>query len=482
MREMHVAKKLYAARLSSQTCGESPMKGQTSHVRQFLVFWLFILSAVSYLDRVNISIAGGALADAYRLTDVQLGKVFSAMLVGYAIFQTVAGRLADRYGARRVLTAGVIWWGVFTALTGLVPANIAGALLLFVVVRFLLGAGEAVIYPSANQFIARWIPVRERGIANGWIFAGVGAGAGLTPPLVTYIMIHYGWRSSFLVCSVVGLAVGAVWFFAARDTPEQHPRISPAELDAIESGLTLSSLPSALSATKADSSAAPALVPWKRVFRSKEIIAVTVSYFCYGYVAWIFFSWFYRYLAKVRGLDLRTSAFYSMLPFLAMLVACLVGGVINDQLTKWKGPRLGRCILAAVAIALAGVFIALGSQVKSARLASVVLAGGAGALYLSQSSFWSLTADVAGPSSGSVSGFMNTGNQIGAAITASLTPWIAVRYGWTSSFLVAAALCFVGAVCWLAVNPTKSLVVAPSGPALNPAGDLSEPVSRPIVK
>src|SRR5208283_2945207 len=99
----------------------------TSHVRWFLVFCLFILSAVSYLDRVNISIAGGSIAEAYHLSDVQLGKVVSAMLVGYALFQTVGGRLADRYGPRRVLTGGVVWWGVFTALTALVPANIAGA-------------------------------------------------------------------------------------------------------------------------------------------------------------------------------------------------------------------------------------------------------------------------------------------------------------------------------------------------------------------
>ena len=139
-----------------------------------------------------------------------------------------------------------------------------------------------------------------------------------------------------------------------------------------------------------------------------------LSYFCYGYVAWIFFSWFYRYLAKVRGLDLKASAFYTMLPFLAMLVCCLLGGAINDRLTKWQGPRVGRCGLAAFAIAVAGIFIAFGSQVQSARLASVVLAGGAGALYLSQSSFWSVTADIAGASSGSVSGFMNMGNQIGS--------------------------------------------------------------------
>jgi len=421
---------------------------KTSHVRWFLVFWLFILSAVSYLDRVNISIAGGSIAEAYHLSDVQLGKVFSAMLVGYALFQTVGGRLADRFGPRRVLAAGVIWWGIFTALTALVPANIAGALLLFMGVRFLLGAGEAVIYPSANQFIARWIPTTERGIANGWIFAGVGAGAGLTPLLITYIMVHYGWRSSFWVCSIIGFAAGAVWFVSARDNPAEHSSVSASELTLIRSGLAQPSLTNP-----------KALVSWGRVVQSKEVRAVTLSYFCYGYVAWIFFSWFYRYLANVRGLDLKASAFYTMLPFLAMLVCCLLGGAINDRLTKWQGPRVGRCGLAAFAIAVAGIFIAFGSQVQSARLASVVLAGGAGALYLSQSSFWSVTADIAGASSGSVSGFMNMGNQVGAALTASLTPWIASRFGWTTSFLGAAALCLVGAASWLVVDPSRQLTI-----------------------
>jgi ACS family glucarate transporter-like MFS transporter len=425
---------------------------RTSHVRWFLVFWLFILSAVSYLDRVNISIAGGSIADAYHLNDVQLGKVFSAMLVGYALFQTVGGRLADRFGPRRVLAGGVAWWGIFTALTAMVPTNIAGALFIFVAIRFLLGAGEAVIYPSANQFIARWLPITARGIANGWIFAGVGAGAGLTPLLITHIMLRYGWRSSFWVCSLIGFAAGAVWFLNARDTPTEHKSVSASELMLIRSGLV--QVEPQNGQTKD-----VALISWRRVVQSKEVWAVTLSYFCYGYVAWIFFSWFYRYLAKVRGLDLKASAFYTMLPFVAMLVCCLAGGAINDQLTKWLGPRVGRCGFAAVAIAVAGIFIAFGSQVQSARLASVVLAGGAGALYLSQSSFWSVTADIAGVSSGSVSGFMNMGNQIGAALTASLTPWIAARFGWTTSFLVASVLCLVGALSWLAVDPSRLLTV-----------------------
>lgn len=426
-----------------------------TRVRWYLILWLFVLSAVSYLDRVNISIAGGSIVDAYHLTDVQLGKVFSALVVGYALFQTVGGHLADRFGARRVLAAGVLWWGIFTALTALVPANISGALAIFIGVRFLLGAGEAVIFPAANQFIARWIPVRERGIANGWIFAGVGAGAGMSPPLITYFMIHYGWRSSFWVCAIIGILAGTVWYLAARDDPAEHPRVSSEELATIQSGLTVSD-----AAGKSVSEASKVLVPWNRVVRSREVWAVTVSYFCYGYVAWIYFSWFYRYLAKVRGLDLKTSAVYSMLPFLAMMVFCLVGGMVNDRLTKWRGARVGRCMLAAVSMVVAGVFIAFGAQVDGVRLASVVLAGGAGALYFSQSSFWSVTADIAGGSAGSVSGFMNMGGQIGGALTGSLTPWIAARCGWTASFLVAAALCIFGGLSWLAVDPLKTLTAA----------------------
>jgi len=422
------------------------MTGSSSHVRWFLIFWLFILSVVAFLDRVNISIAGSSLAAAYHLSNVQLGWIFSAFLAGYALFQTPGGRLADRLGPRRVLAGGVIWWGIFTALTAAVPSGIRGALILFVSVRFLLGVGEAVVYPASNQFVARWIPTQERGIANGWIFAGVGAGAGLSPPLITYVMLHYGWRSSFYLCAAIGLVAGFVWFIVARDTPEEHSLVSASEMAFIRSGLSAENLGQKRK-----------LVPWATVLKSREVLAITISYFSFGYVAWIFFSWFYIYLAQVRGLNLKASAFYAMLPFLAMAACCPLGGTISDRLTRSHGPRIGRCYLAAVVLAAAAIFLVLGAKVDSARLASVVLAGGAGALYLAQSSFWSVTADIAGSSSGSVSGFMNMGAQIGGAVTASLTPAIASRFGWTASFLVAAALCLLGAAAWIFVDPKQTL-------------------------
>ncbi|MFZ0411928.1 MAG: MFS transporter [Candidatus Acidiferrales bacterium] len=426
---------------------------RSSDVRWLLIFWLFVLSCVAFLDRVNMSIAGSSIADSYHLTNVQLGWVFSAFLAGYALFQTVGGWLADRLGPRRVLAVGVIWWGIFTALTALVPPAITGALLIFVAIRFSLGAGEAVIYPASNQFVARWIPVNERGIANGWIFAGVGVGAGVAPPLVTRLMVHHGWRVSFWVCAAIGVAAGAVWFAIARDTPQQHPWVSACEREKISVGLTLG----APGGEAIEASTVRARIPWGKILTSREVWAVTVSYFCFGYVAWIFFSWFYIYLAKVRGLNLKTSALYAMLPFIAMAVCCIIGGQVNDWLTKRRGERLGRCGLAAFSIALTAVFLIVGARASSAQVASLVLAGGAGALYLAQSSFWSVTADIGGKSSGSVSGFMNMGAQAGGWLTAWLTPVIALHYGWPASFFAAAALCVVGAVAWLLVDPTQRL-------------------------
>ena len=163
------------------------------------------------------------------------------------------------------------------------------------------------------------------------------------------------------------------------------------------------------------------------------------------------------YLNKVRGLDLKASAIFGMLPFLAMATFSPLGGYISDRLTKRYGKRAGRCGISVVSMAVAAGFIVFAMQAQDARVASIVLAGGAGALYLSTSSFWSVTADIAGRSAGSVSGVMNMGNQLGGTVTASLTPVLAKVFGWPSSFLVAAALCVAGSLAWLLVDPERVL-------------------------
>ena len=412
-------------------------------VRMLLIFWLFFLSAIAFLDRTNISIAGTAIRDELGIDNVHLGWVFSSFLLGYAAFQVVGGWLACRFGPRRVLAAGVLWWGLFSALTTVANPQLSHALLLLILIRFSLGAGEAVVYPASNQFVAQWIPVAERGKANGWIFAGVGAGAGLSIPVLTWVASHYGWRASFWFCAFAGILVGLGWYVMARDTPEQHPFISPDELKLIQT-------------TRSTDEVRRPVAPlsWSAALCNRNVVVLTLSYFSFGYVAWIFFSWFFIYMAQVRGLNLKANAFFSMIPFLAMTVCCLAGGIVSDWLTRKFGLRRGRCGIAVFSLVLTAFFLVVGSNVRGPYAASIILAGGAGALYLSQSSFWSVSADISGARSGVVSGVMNMGCQIGGAVTASLTPYLAGRYGWNSAFIFAAVLAIAGGVLWLFVDPS----------------------------
>ena len=423
-----------------------------SRVRLFLVFWLFVLSTVAYFDRTNISVASVKLMAEFGIDKIHLGWVLSGFLIGYAGFQVPAGWLAGLYGPRKTLTLALVWWGVFSAATTLVSPGLGNILTQLIAVRLVLGMGEALMYPAANQFIASWIPPQERAKASGWLFAGVGVGAGLTPPIVTAIMLIYGWRASFWFSAVVGLIAALVWYLASRDHPEDHAGVNTAELAYIKAGL----------AGVKPKDRKP--VPWRAIFTSKDVWLLTISYFAFGYIAFIFLSWFFIYIADVRGVDLRRSALYSMMPFLSMTVCCLAGGAISDRLSQVKGLYVGRCVFGCVAMLASALFLVFGSEARDTLVACIILAGGAGALYLAQSPYWAIAADIAGANTGVVSGVMNMGAQVAGAITSSLTPWIAAQFGWTMAFYVAAAMAVVGAVAWLFVDPSQ-LLASESGSA-----------------
>jgi ACS family glucarate transporter-like MFS transporter len=410
-------------------------------VRYLLVFWVFILSALAYVDRTNLSIASISIESEFGISKVVFGHILSAFLIGYAGFQIPAGLFARRMGPRRSLALLGAWWGVFIFLIACIPYQAATALTIFLVLRFILGAGEAVMYPAATQFVERWFPARERGRANGIVFSGVGLGSSITPPLVTWINAHHGWRASFVVSAVAGAIGGLIWFLISRDSPEQHSSVSAAERDLI------------LRERRKASDAKKPPVPWARIFSSRTVWAMLVSYFGYLYIVWIFFGWMYTYMAEAHGVNLKASALYTMLPFIAMTIGCLTGGTVCDWIAARFGLRMGRCGLPAIAFVLTAVFLLAGSSAHSALAAAILLAGGGGSLYLSQSSYWAVCADIAGENTSVLAGVINMGGQIGGAVTASLTPWIARQYSWEAAFATAAVLAIVGAVTWLAVDP-----------------------------
>jgi ACS family glucarate transporter-like MFS transporter len=321
-----------------------------------------------------------------------------------------------------------------------------------IVIRFCLGAGEAVLYPASNQFVERWFPRDERGRANGIIFAGVGLGAGMTPPLITAIMISYGWRAPFWLCAGLGIFAGIVWYTIARDEPEHHRSIKSTELAYIVRGRDAAqSLHNILGEDKKET------IPWERIVTSREALLLTTSYFAFCYMTWIFFGWFYIYLVQVRGLDQRSSALYTSLPFVAMTLGCVSGGVLSDTIVRRWNLRAGRCWLTLACMAISSALLVLAADAPYGQEASIISAASMGILYMCANCFWSTVNDIAGRLSSVVSGLMNMGGQIGGAVAASVTPLVAKNHGWAASFLVAGAIGGAGAILWVAVDPRSSL-------------------------
>lgn len=395
---------------------------------------LFAISAVTYMDRVNISVTARQMMPAYGLTDQDMGYIFSAFVFGYALCQIPGGWLGDRWGARIVLAGALIWWSFFTALTAVAAtlpfAAMIGTVGALIVVRFLLGVGEAVALPNFNRAVADWILPAQRGLGIGIAIGGIGVGAAITPPLASWVMVNYHWQTVFYLSALVGLVVALLWVLFSREQK---------------------------TADGATSLQPRVLVPWRQFARSSSLRWLVLSYACLGYVAYIYMSWFYLYLVNVRGIDLLRGGWLAAAPFVAILVFCPLGGWTTDRLVSNLGLTKARRIVGMVGMGLAGGLIAVGAWADSQVVAIASLSLGAGWLYFTVGAYWSVTTDLSKTHAGTLSGVMNMGANVGGVISPSLTPWLAAHWGWTASLLVAAFIALCGGVMWMKIDATEGL-------------------------
>ncbi len=382
---------------------------------------------------------------AFGLTDQEMGWIFSAFVVGYALFQIPGGWLADRWGARIILTGALFWWSLCTALTAIAAvsplADLLGIIGALVVVRFALGVGEAVALPSFNRAVANWMPSNARGIGIGIAIGGIGLGSAMTPPIAAWVMVNWGWQSVFYLSTGIGIVMGVLWWTLSRDRPEQHPWVTrprfPANHDVADQQHDI--------------------VPWRHLAKTPTIWWLVISYSCLGYVAYLYLSWFYLYLVNIRGFDVLRGGLYGALPFLAMLVGCPLGGWATDALASRHDVTTGRVVAGVSGMGLAGCAIALGAFIDSPTVAIASLSLGAGCLYFSVGAYWASTSDLSKPHAGTLSGLMNTGANLGGAVSPSLTPWIAAHWGWPVSLAFAGSIAAIGALLWLKIDPGKGL-------------------------
>jgi ACS family glucarate transporter-like MFS transporter len=444
-----------------------------SGTRWKILALLTLISIITYVDRVNISVAARQMMPALGLTQMQMGYVFSAFVLGYALFQVPGGWLGDRWGTRLVLAGAVVWWSLFTALTavaGTLPtAEWLGILGSLILIRFLIGVGEAAALPNFNRAVANWFPLRERGLGMGVSIGGIGIGSAITPPLVAWMMVNFGWQSAFYTAGLAGVLIAGLWGWYATDRPEQHRGVNHAELAIIkETPLTPTLSPPAGRGENQGASLPYSPrphggegegegVPWRAFARTPSVWWLVLSYTTLGYVAYVYMSWFYLYLVNERGFGVLRGAFFASGPFLAMTVLCPLGGWVTDRVVAALGVNAGRSWVGSAGMLLSGACIVAGSQIAEPYTAIALLSLGAGFLYFTVGAFWASTIDLAPRHAGTLSGIMNTGANVGGTLSPTLTPWLAEHFGWNVSLGFAAAVAAMGGLLWLLVRPGNGL-------------------------
>jgi ACS family D-galactonate transporter-like MFS transporter len=405
-------------------------------VRHFILFVLCLGYFIAYIDRVNISVAGPTMRKELGLTPTELGFVFAAFAYPYAAMQIVGGWMSDRFGPRIVLGLLSLLWAAATILTG-VSWSVAS----LVAFRVVVGIGEGGAFPAATRAFTCWLPVRERGFAQGITHSFARLGGAVTPPLVLAIVARYGWRESFILLGAASLAWTALWVASYTNTPDEHPWISSSELEEIHAG-------------SESMRAARDTTPWRQII--SRMWLVTVVDFCYGWSLWVFLTWLPSYLSDARGFKPDEIALMTTLPLLCGVVGDTLGGVISDAIFRRTGKlRLARRALLVVGLGGAFAFILPAILTGNALGAVYLLAAAFFFLELTNAVLWTLPIDIAGRYAGTAGGIMNTGFGVAGMISPVVFGVLIERTGrYELPLFISAGLLLVGALCSLRIDPT----------------------------
>lgn len=417
--------------------------------RHAVLTLLALLSIITYIDRICIGVAGPRIQDEMGLTPEQWGWVLSVFILSYGVFEIPSGALGDRLGHRRVLTRIVVWWSVFTSLTG-AAWNYAGLL----ITRFLFGAGEAGAFPNMAGSVGRWFPVHERARAQGVIWGASRVGGALSPWIVVPLMGLFGWRGAFFVFGAAGLAWAAVWLFWYRDHPVRQPGITREELAEIGGG----SVPPE-----------PAAVPWRSLFRSPQLWLIMAMYWCYVWGSMFYLTWFPTYLVKGRGLTEAEMGVFAALPFVLGAAGNVFGGALCDGLSRRLGLSRGRRLVGAGSLFVSALFLVATALTTGKVTGVVLLALGFGIMDCMLPAAWAMCLDVGGRHAGAVSGAMNTAGQAGGFVCTVLFGYLVQASGsYDRPIFVIAAMVMASAWLFWKIDATKPLVAETAETARKP--------------
>jgi ACS family glucarate transporter-like MFS transporter len=471
----------------------TPPPSRPSSVRFGVLGFICVLALITYLDRICIMRAAEDIRKDLSIDKIAMGLIFSAFLLGYALFEVPGGWLGDRWGTRRTLFGIVLCWSLFTALTGCVwpflfdtglhlnitgvTVPLVGGLAVMLLVRFLFGTAEAGAFPNMARVIRTWFPYHERARAQGLLWMSARLGGALAPATLGWLSWQLGWRPAFWVLGGLGIswALLFVWWF--RDRPSDMPQCNEAERELILQDAALpptparraseeiTTQPPSASAAKADHDGHAWLS--LRVLVSSVTMWALCTASCFVCFGWYFYpTWQPEFFKEVFGITYKGSEWLTGLPFLVGAVGALLGGNLSDHLVQRTGNRRwGRSLVGLFGFFGAGVCVLFTGFVSHPWQAVVLLCLASFINDLAIPVIWAATTDISGRYAGTVSGIMNTAGGIGGILVPTLIPH--VREGLSAQF--SPAVCwqiifaglgsawFIAALAWLFIDASKPL-------------------------
>ena len=436
-----------------------PTHESATRMRVAVVAMLCVLSFLTYYDRQCIVRAQESIQSSLAIDDDQMGLVFGAFWLAYALFEIPGGWMGDRIGARFTLTRIVLAWSLFTALTGAAMGFYS-----LLLCRFLFGAGEAGAYPNMARIQSRWLPRIERARAGGLLWLCARWGAAFAPlvfgamtrgiqswqataggsPLVDWLASIPSWRLAFFASGALGLVWCVAFFAWFRDEPSEKPSVNAVELRIIEQGR------GELSEHRGD----PRV--WRRLASSTSLWAMAGYYIC-GSFGWSFFlSWMPRYMKDVHGVTFEQSEWSSAWPLVCGGIACLVGGILSDavvQRTGWR--RLGRAVFPVSGCLVAAAAMLAIPHVGTQRDATILMCVAAAAFDFGQAANWAAIVDMGGRHAGIAMGFINMVGNLGNSVQPYVGARIFNTFGWNALFGVYAVAFLLAMAMWTMINPTR---------------------------
>ncbi len=383
--------------------------GQTPRLRRIQMTALALLmltGTLNYLDRSALSVANPYVREEMGLSLGAMGVLLSAFSWSYAFAQLPIGGLIDRFRPRVVLAVGIVVWSIAQAACGVVRGF--GS---FVAARVALGIGESPQYPTAARVVSDWFPRERRGVPTGIFNAASPLGTAIAPPLLSMVLVTWGWRAMFIVLGVAGIGVAAIWWQMYRNPADVA--LNPAERRHIADAID-------------DAPIRPAFAEWRALFRHATTWGMIFGFFGSVYLNWLYLTWLPSYLQIERGMDTIRSGFASFVPFFFGFVGCLAAGWMSDWLVRLTGSILnGRKFLVVAAMLGMAAFTVPAALVGSNTIALACISAAVFLANVASVGSWALVSAVAPPRQvASLGAVQNFGGFIGGALAPVVTGFV----------------------------------------------------------